>query len=124
MLSPVASLGKELFVEWADAYGDGTIMVAITDNEGRKTHVCIDGRQNSPTRYRLFEQGRHPNFKGAILVELGSAEEGILVPVLSRWCDSEYKPWNPRTDAPREETQLLKQLLKELLLRLGEPIIN
>src|SRR5258707_339884 len=115
MLYPLSSLGHELFVEWADGWGDGTIMAAITDKEGRKTHVCIDGRKNSPTRYRLFEQGRHPNYQGAVLVELGSAEEATLVPLLSRWCDSGYKPWNPGTDAPYDETQLLKQLLKELL---------
>jgi hypothetical protein len=44
----------------------------------------------------------------------------MLVPLLSRYCDTRYKPWNPKTDAPREETQLLKQTLKEPLLRLGE----
>jgi hypothetical protein len=122
MLSPVSSLSRDVYVEWLDGYGDGTIMAALVDSQGRKTHVCIDGRKTSPTRYRLFEQARHPNQAGAILVELGSSEEGILVPLLSRYCDTRYKPWNPSTDAPREETQMLKQLLKEALLRLGDPI--
>jgi hypothetical protein len=124
MLSPISSLSREVNVEWLDGYSDGTIMAALADSQGHKTHVCIDGRRNSSTRYRLFEQARHPNQEGAILIELGSAEEGFLVPLLSRYCDSRYKPWNPGTDAPREETQMLKQLLKDTLLRLGEPIIE
>jgi hypothetical protein len=124
MFSPISSLGREVNVEWLDSYSDGTIMAALVDSKGHKTHVCIDGRRNSPTRYRLFEQARHPNQEGAILVELGSAEEGFLVSLLSRYCDSLYKPWNPGTDAPREESQMLKQLLKETLLRLGEPMIE
>jgi hypothetical protein len=124
MLSPVSSLGREVHVEWLDCHSDGTIMAALVDSQGRKTHVCVDGWQHSPTRFRLFEQARHPNQQGAVLVELGSPEEGVLVPLLSRYCDSPFKPWNPKTDAPREETQLLKQLLKEALLRLGEPMID
>jgi hypothetical protein len=124
MLAPVSSLSREVHVAWLDYYGDGTIMAALVDGEGRETHVCIDGRQTSPTRYRLFERARHPNQEGAVLVKLGSTEESVLVPLLSRYCDSPYKPWNPSTDAPKEETQLLKQLLKEALLRLGEPVIN
>src|SRR5262245_48487916 len=99
-------------------------MAALVDSQRHKTQVCLDGRQTSPTRYRLFEQARHPNQPGALLVELGSAEEGVLVPLLSRYCDSPYAPWNPGTDAPRDETQLLKQLLKEALLRPDEPLIQ
>ena len=123
-MAPISELGKDLIVEWADYYSEGTMGIAITDRQGRKTFVCIDGRQNSPTRNRLFEQARHPSQAGAVLVELGSSEEGVLVPLLSRWCDSDYKPWNPKTDAPREETQKLKQVLKEVLLKLGEPIVT
>ena len=120
MLTPVSCLGREVYVQWLDGYPDGTIMAALVDDHGRMTHACIDGRQRSPTRFRFFEQARHPNQPGAVLVDLGSPEEGMLVPFLSRYCDTRYKPWNPKTDAPREETQLLKQTLKELLLRLGE----
>ena len=124
MLVPVSSLVNEVFVEWADCYSDGTITVTLTDSHGHRSVVCIDNRRNSPTRYRLFEQVRHPNQTGAVLIELGSPEEGLLVPVLSHWCDSDYKVWNPATDAPREETQMLKQILKEAMLRLGEPLIT
>jgi hypothetical protein len=124
MLLPLSSLGKDLAVEWLDGYSDGTIMAAITDSQGRKTHVCIDGRKNSPTRFRLFEQARHPNQKEAVLVDLGSAVEGLVVPVLSRYCDTEFQIRNPKIDAPREETQFLKHLMKEALLRLGEPLID
>ena len=121
MLTPVLSLGRDLAVEWLDAYSDGTIMAAIRDARKQKTHVCIDGRTTSPTAYRLFERARHPNQSVAVLVGLGSIEEGILVPLLSRYCDSPYRRSTIETDAPKEETQQLKVLLKELLIRYGEP---
>src|SRR5260370_19496295 len=88
MLSPVTSLEKEVFVEWLDHWSDGTMMAALVDSRGRKAHICIDGREKSATRYRLFENARHPNCEGAVLVELGSVEEGILVPLLSPYFDS------------------------------------
>src|SRR4051794_11586405 len=88
MLYPVAALGPGLRVEWVDCYGDRTMTACITDGEGRTTHVCIDDRAGSPTRHRLFQQARHPRQEGAVLVDLGSVEEGIVVPLISRWLDS------------------------------------
>ena len=46
------------------------------------------GGTNSLTRYRLFQQARHPNQPGAILVELGTPEEAIVIPLLSKYLDS------------------------------------
>jgi hypothetical protein len=113
-LTRIASLGRDACVHLMDAYGDGTVWASIKDGQGRFTQVCIDGRRGSPTRHRLFEQARHPRKQGAVLIELGAAEEGIIVPLLSHWLDS---------SGPREFglTERGKEIIQEALLRLGEP---
>jgi hypothetical protein len=88
VLSPISALSDSAQVVLADAYGDGTVWFAFEDAEGRWAHVCIDGRQGSPTRYRLFDLARHPKKPGAMLLELGAPEEGIVIPLVSRWLDS------------------------------------
>jgi hypothetical protein len=118
MYVPVTSLGRGLHVEWVDFYGvgasgDGTMTAVLSDNDGRTTAVCFDGRVNSPTRYRIFQQARHPGQPGAVLVELGSPEEGIVVPVISRWLDS----GDPKALGL---TELGWELARQTLLRLGE----
>jgi hypothetical protein len=82
---PVTALGKGLRVEWVDFYGDLTMHACLSDDAGGRTEICIDGRKNSLTRYRLFQKGRHPKKPGAVLVELGAPEEGIVIPLLSRY---------------------------------------
>jgi hypothetical protein len=114
---PVAALGKHLRVEWVDFYGDHTMHACISDEAGQRTEICIDGRKSSPTRYRLFQQGRHPNKPGATLVELGASEEGIVIPLLSKYLDScEPKALNL--------TEYGWELAKETLLRFGETEIS
>ena len=88
MQIPVTALGKGLRVEWVDYYGDHTMHACLSDDAGKRTEVCIDGRTNSATRYRLFQQGRHPRESGARLVELGALEEGIVIPLLSKYLES------------------------------------
>jgi hypothetical protein len=116
MLVPVTALGGRLWVEWVDFYGDHTMTACIIDSTGQRTHVCFDGRASSPTRYRLFQQARHPRQPGAVLVELGGQEEGIVVPLLSHWIDS----GGPKTLGL---TAFGWELARETLLRLGEPIV-
>jgi hypothetical protein len=113
MQVPVTALGKGLRVEWVDFYGDLTMHACLVDDAGQVTEVCIDGRKNSPTRYRLFQQGRHPRKPGAALVELGGEEEGIVIPLLSRNLD---------LNGPKATglTEYGWELAKETLLRLGE----
>jgi hypothetical protein len=96
-----------------DAYGDGTIWAALEDGQGRYTHVCIDGRRGSPTRHRLFERARHPRQQAAALIGLGAPEEGVIVPLLSRWLDSD--------EARQFLTEAGKEIIQAGLLRLGEP---
>jgi len=103
-------------VEWVDFYGDLTMHACITDEAGQRTEICIDGRKNSPTRYRLFHQGRHPNKSGAVLVELGAPEEGIVIPLLSRYFDSH----GPKASGL---TEYGWELARETLLRYGEPAV-
>jgi hypothetical protein len=86
----------------------------LSDEAGQRTAVCIDGRKNSPTRYRLFEQARHPNQPGAALVELGAPEEGIVIPLLSKYLDSGGSKALGLTEYGWE-------LAREILLRFGEP---
>jgi hypothetical protein len=113
-LAPVAFLGNDIRVALMDAYGDGAVWAALEDGQGRYTQVCIDGRRGSPTRYRLFEQARHPRHQSAVLIELGALEEGVIVPLLSRWLDS---------GEPRKLglTEAGKEILQAGLMHFGEP---
>jgi hypothetical protein len=115
-LVPVSLLGDSPRVAIADAYGDGTVWFAIDGSEDTFARVCIDGRQDSPTRHRLFDQAKHPRKPGAVLLDLGAPEEGIVVPLVSRWLDSAE---------PRKLglTEYGWELIRDALLRLGEPIV-
>jgi hypothetical protein len=88
MPSPVLTLCAPLRVVLADAYGDGTVWFCVEDSAGRRATVCIDGREGSPTRHRLFDRARHPRRPEAVPLELGGPEEGLVVPLVSRWLDS------------------------------------
>jgi hypothetical protein len=112
MPKSISSLGGNLRVALVGAYGDGTIHARLEDEHGRGTEVCIDGRKNSPTRYRRFEQARHPNKQGAVLIDLGAPEEGIVVPLISRWLDSD--------EARRWFTEMGFEKVRDTLTRLGE----
>jgi hypothetical protein len=114
MLSSVSALGDDARVVLVDGYGDGTFWASFEDSEGRWATVCIDGRKGSPTRNRLFDRARHPRKPEAVLIELGAPEEGIVVPLISRWLDSD----GPRNLGLREEG---KEFVQAALLRLGEP---
>jgi hypothetical protein len=113
-LVPVSRLGDSPHVSIADGYGDGTVWFAIDGADDTFALVCIDGRRDSPTRHRLFDLARHPRKPGAVLLELGAPEEGIVVPLVSRWLDS----------APPRKLGLTEygwELIRSALFRLGEP---
>jgi hypothetical protein len=112
MLYSIISLGADLRVSFVDAYGDGTVHARLEDGTGRNAVVCIDGRSGSPTRYRLFQGARHPSMPAAVLIELGGVEEGIVVPLISRWLDSD--------EARYQLTSHGRELAQETLLRLGD----
>ena len=88
MIFPLAELDAPIQLVLADIYPDGTVWFALTDPKNRRAHVCIDGREASSTRHRLFDRVRHPKKPGAVLIDLGAIEEGIVVPLVSRWLDS------------------------------------
>ncbi len=112
---PVLSLVGSLRVTLVDGYGDGTVWFAIEDSGSGGATLCIDGRERSPTRHRLFDLARHPQKPGAVLLELGGPEEGIVVPLVSRWLDSAR---------PRELglTEFGWEMVRDALLRLGTPV--
>jgi len=85
----VLLLGADAHVAYADFYGIRILHAWIVDKVGQGTEVCIDLREDSPTRNRLFEGGRHPEKPGAALIELGSEQEGIIIPSLSQYLDSD-----------------------------------
>jgi hypothetical protein len=114
MQLPITALGKGLRVEWIDFYGDLTMHACISDEAGLRTAICIDGRKNSPTRYRLFQQARHPNKPQAVLLELGALEEGLVIPLLSNYLDS----GGPNALGL---TEYGWELAKETLLHFAEP---
>jgi hypothetical protein len=109
----LADLGKDLLADCVGTYSDGTLNAWIGDKQGRGTEICIDARIGSPTRHRLFEKARHPRKHGAILVELGAPEEGMVVALLSRWLDSD--------EALRWLTSVGKEVVQRALLNLGTP---
>lgn len=112
MQPPISSLKGKLRLEFMDAYGDGTVHGRIEDEAGQKVEICIDGREGSPTRHRLFQKARHPRQTGAELIDLGADEEGIVIPLMSQWIDSD--------EARRELTQFGLDLVRERLARLGD----
>jgi hypothetical protein len=114
---PMTALGKKLRVEWVDFHGDLTMHACISDEAGQRTEVCIDGRKDSPTRYRLFQQARHPSKPVAVLVELGAPEEGLVIPLLSQYLDSH----GPKA---AELTEYGWELARETLLRYGQPAVS
>jgi hypothetical protein len=116
MLVPISDLGRCVRVGWMDGSVDGTLWFELDDAEGQCAVVCFDSREESRTRSRLFEGARHPAKPGAVLLELGSSEEGIVVPALSAWLDSEEARERIRPAAIERAIQYL--------LRLGEPEVG
>jgi hypothetical protein len=114
MKVPVTALGKGLRVELVDFYGNNIMWACIADEGGQSASICIDARNNSSTRNRLFQQARHPNKPGAKLIELGSVEEGIVIPLLSHYIDLH----GPKAEGPGE---YFRELAREVLLHYGEP---
>lgn len=95
MLVPIASLVEPIQIDLVDSYGsgagwdDGCVWWAsLLDSQDAWAYICLDVRKGSPTCHRLFEGARHPSRPDAQLIELGSAEEGIIVPLWSMWLDS------------------------------------
>lgn len=83
-----ASLNSSIRVVLVDVYGDGTVWFSFEDSDNQHATVCIDGRENSQTRHRLFDRAKHPSKQEATLLELGGLEEGIIVPLVSKSLDS------------------------------------
>src|SRR5437899_3127577 len=116
-LVSILDLDRSARVVWVDSYSTNVFWVDFEDATGKRALVCIDLRKDSPTRNRLFEKAMHPNKPGAVLVELGGEEEGVAIPLISRWLDSD----EPRKMGIREEGI---ELVKTAFLRLGEPIVE
>jgi hypothetical protein len=114
--SALALLGEPLTVSLADAYSDGVVWFAIDGSDDCYALVCIDGRKGSPTQNRLFEGARHPK-KGGRLLELGAAEEGTVISLVSKWLDSAE---------PRQLglTEYGWERIRDSLLRYGEPVVD
>jgi hypothetical protein len=109
-------LGRDIHVAWVDSYLDKSFWFELDDAHFQTAVACIDRRANSPTRYRLFEGARLPGRPGAILIELGTLEEGIIVSSISRYLDS---------DAARKWLRPEGiEMMQEALLRLGEPSVG
>jgi hypothetical protein len=113
MLSPIQSLNPLTAIRLGAAYGDGTVWFSLQDSAGRIAHVCIDGRDGSETRYRLFDGARHPNASDTVLIELGAPEEGIIVSLASILLDS-------GTPKDLGLTEYGWDLIRDTLRRIGE----
>jgi hypothetical protein len=117
MRLPTSSLVGPLRVVLADGYGDGTVWFTVEDSGGGRATLCIDGREGSATRHRLFDRARHPGRPGAVLLDLGCPEEGLVVPLVSRWLDSAEPGELGLTGFGWEK-------IRDALLRLGTPVVT
>ena len=113
MRVPVSKLDSSARVVLADAYSSAAIFWFDLEADGGAAFVFFDGRERSPTRNRLFQGARHPNRPEATLIELGSEEEGVAIPAISRFVDSD--------DARRWLTCRGIELIIEYLNRYGQP---
>ena len=113
-LVSVLALDESARVALVDSYSN-VHWAMFKDAQGQIAHVCIDRRDGSATKNRLFDKARHPDKPGATLLELGSEEEGIAISLLSRWFDS---------DEPRKMGigDLGLEIVRDAFLRLGETI--
>lgn len=115
----IASLTGEIRVESLDCCGtpeEGYVVCAkLRDARGHFATVCIDHLTGSPTQHRLFEGARHPRDAQAVMIELGAAEEGIVIPLLSTWLDH----WEPWHGSPHDF--VIKEAVQEAVLHLGDP---
>src|SRR5262245_4247509 len=109
----VSELGPSPKVVLVDRYGDGTVWWVMEDSNQRRAVVCIDGRKGSPTQFRLIEGVRHPKKPGGKVLDLGSVEEGIAVPLLSHWLDLQR---------PNDVvSEYCLEIITNALIRLGDP---
>ena len=115
-LVSVLDLDHTAHVTWVDCYSTKVVWAKIQDAKENLAFVCIDLRKDSPTRNRLFERAIHPVRADAVLLELGSEQEGIAVPLISRWLDSDQPTKLGMSEQGRE-------LVKNALLHLGEPVV-
>jgi hypothetical protein len=111
MLAPISALSDSARVVLADLYNDGTAWFSLKDAEGHYATACIDGRQGSPTRYRLFDRARHPKRAEAVLIDLGAPEEAVVIPLVSRWLDS--------AESRKQLTEVGWERLRDALIRIG-----
>src|SRR5262245_46906718 len=115
-LVSILDLNATARVVWMDCYSTNVFWADFEDAQGRRALVCIDLRKDSPTRNRLFDKAMHPSEPGATLVELGGEEEAVVIPLISRWLDSD----EPRKMGIREQGV---ELIKEAFLQLGDPVV-
>ena len=116
MLSSLSSLRSLIKVTLVDAYGDGTIWFSLRGSCNRHATLFMDGRAESLTRYRLFDGGRHPSSNNMTLLDLGSVEEGIVIPLVSHWIDS--------GEMERQFTEYGVEKFLKTFNRYGEPQVQ
>jgi hypothetical protein len=100
-------------VALADAYHSGGVFWFDLEGDGGTAVVCIEGREGSPMRYRLFQGARLPDRPEAVLIDLGSEEEGVIIPAISRYVESD--------DAQRWLIVYGRELITEYLNQYGVP---
>lgn len=111
MIYRLSELEGEIEIKIVDLYGDGTVWASMVDSQGRHAVACIDGRDGSDTRYRIFVGARHPSRPEAVLIDLGSEEEGIFVSLVSEMIDAV---------PPRFQfTEYGLEIIRDALVRIG-----
>ena len=84
---PFESLLPDRYISLVDYYGHGVLWAIVEDSGGQCTHICIDNREESVTRGRVYVDARHPAKPGSRLTDLGSKQEGDVVVLFSHFLD-------------------------------------
>lgn len=116
---PIADLVEPIDVALFGTYGEWdagfVFWWRLKDAQDRRTAVSIDDRKDSPTCHRLFQGAKHPDSPEAHLVDLGSEEEGIAIPVLSKWFDLP-----PKDMMGTRHSEEVLEIVRDAILRIGE----
>lgn len=114
MLFSIADLA-EPHVVLIGMYPSMVFWARFEDAGGRRAEVCLDRRDASATKNRLFDRARHPKYESAVLIELGSVEEGVAVSLMSNYLDSAVAIADGCSDEGLE-------IFRDALLRVGDPV--
>lgn len=84
------SLQCPIAVRSVGIHGDQTVSACLVGRKGRTFEFCMDGRESSATRWRVFMNAEHPAVESAELLPEGCVYERELQCVLEHVVEGNY----------------------------------